>query len=101
MYYEIVRIEEQSPDWDIFDMLKKWTDRSWTRKALRYLANWDNGSENIGTAQYLGHVWNTPTDDKERTDRILREENGYFLCVCDGNRNGGYYAFYLTAKIPE
>lgn len=100
-YYEIVRIEESGPDGADYGILKRLVSRGWLRKAVAFLAQWDYGTDNIGTAEHLGRVWGTPTDPLEPTDRVLRTEGEYHLCETDPSRNGGYAAFYLTAPVPE
>ncbi len=98
-FYEIVRLEEQGPDNDLFTKVKKLIDRGWVRKALEFLLNWDYGEENIGTAEYLGRIWNGPTDDRETSDRVIRRDGDTYLCECVGWKNGGYSAFYLTREF--
>lgn len=101
MFYEIVRIENSGPDRETFETVMKLVRRGWFRKALQYLSNWDYGEENYRTARYLGHVWNTPTDSAEGTDKVLYEHDGYNICYSDPSINGGYEALYLKARVPN
>lgn len=101
-YYQIVRLANESPDQEEFNRVHKLVRRGWLRKAVEYLQQWNYGGENIGTALCMGDVYNTPTDDRERTDRVIyRDRDGSCLCYCNPCRNGGYEAYYLTAALVE
>lgn len=100
-YYEIVRLDNQGFDQECFEHVKKLVRRGWKRKAVEYLKQWDYGGENIGPAQYNDRVWDTPSDNRERTDKVIYQIDGYYLCAANPNVNGGYEAYYLTAKLPE
>lgn len=101
-FYEIIRLDNQGFDQEDFETVRKMVKRGWVRKALEYLKQWDNGGENIDTAEYLERVWSTPTDEREKRDSVLRSEGGYNLCASDPAYNGGYEAYYLTAEyVPE
>lgn len=98
-FYEIIRLDNQGFDQDCFEEVRRLVKRGWLRKAVEYLAQWDNGGENIDTAEYLERVWDSPSDPREKSDSVIYEMNGYHLCHSDPSRNGGYEAFYLMAEL--
>lgn len=102
MFYEIVRHDNQGVDQECFREVKRLVGRGWFRKAIEYLLQWDNGSENFATAKYWNRVWDTPTDSLERSDReIYTSSDGFYhLCMADPSINGGYEAYYLSTAVP-
>lgn len=100
-YYEIIRLDNQGFDQECFDTVKKMVDRGWNRKAVGYLQQWDYDGENVASAEYAGRIWDKPSDTAEKTDKVVYEMDGYFLCAAQPHLNGGYEAYYLTTKLPE
>ncbi len=99
LYYEIIRLDTNQPsDRETFEQVKKWVKRGWTKKALEHLAEWDYGHENIDTARANGTIRNTILDDREHGDRIIKEQDGYFLCEASCP-SGLYEAYYLVRGI--
>ena len=100
-FYEIVRLDNQGSDQTDFEEVKRLVRRGWLHKAVKYLEDWDYGGENIDTAEYLGRIWDTPSDPQESSDSVLLSKNGLHLCMSDPSRNGGYEAYYLVGETEK
>lgn len=101
LYYEIIRLDTNQPsDRETFEQVKKWVKRGWTKKALDYLTEWDYGAENINAARANSNLRDTILDDREHGDRIIKEQDGYFLCEASCP-SGLYEAYYLVKEISD
>ena len=97
-YYDIVRLENQGPDQEDFETVKRMVDRGWVNKVRDFLAQWDYGDENLATETSYGRVRDTVTEEK--SDTVIRtfpfrDGSAYHLCRA---KDLVYEAYYLVGE---
>lgn len=100
LWYDIVRVSNQDNDRADYERVKTLVEHDDNcPAAIRYLSDWDYGTENIGAAlASIDGVRATPTDPRATGDRVIHADGGYALCQASSNL---YNAYYLVREFPR